>query len=353
MTMKVTEHTIVTEVKRHPNDVRYPCRGTHEIMDAGRKLITSLDLEERKEMLKGTLILDEEETAELFDSVEVKDIIGLGIFRGKESDTPGFTSVMYEVEKIHKDNDFMECKNCITQVSEEISFQDFSIGLAMNLAEILYRDEKPFGAPTEQSWTVNIHEEVKDEEESEDAKVPNDGSGSAGSEDESAAVADTTAPSLPEDNKAHSGDDRKGVAKDGESDENDSTAAQPPEEVQLPTVEKTVLPGPNTVDITLDKEAPVEDPMAPLIWPACYHAFGFLDDSNTYCVIVNFRTTWDETKTLDLDGREEAICEKLLLEKISEGVYGYTHLYNETQLRQIFKSFRCDEVPYMTDLINN
>ena len=325
MTMKVTEHSIVTEVKRHPNDVRYPCRGTHEIMDAGRKLITALSLEERQEMKVGTLILDEEETGELFDSILVGDVIGLGIFRGKESDTPGFTSNMYEVEKIHVGQDYMECKNYYTKSSEEISFQDFSIGLAMNLAEILYRDEKPFGAPTERKWTVNIHEEVKDEETEADAN----------SEDVTGGDPISTGDSLVGDEEVISADNQP--------------VAHPENGLQ-PTTLKT---GPSdTVNVTLTPEAP-PDPMKPLIWPACYHAFGYIEDTCTYVVMVNFRTTWDETKTIDLDGREEEICEKLGLERIAPGVYGYTHLYNETQLRQIFKSFRCDEVPYMSELLND
>lgn len=164
--MKVTEHTIITQRKRHPNDVRYPCRGTHEIMDAGRKLITSLSDDERDQMLAGDLILDEEETAELYDAVEVDDVIGLGIFRRTGHPQAGFNSNMYKVVKIHEGDDFMECENMFSKETEEISFQDFSIALAMNLAEILYREDKPFGISNEEEWTIKIHEKEEDEEDS-------------------------------------------------------------------------------------------------------------------------------------------------------------------------------------------
>jgi len=166
--MKVTEHTIKTAIKNHPNDVRYPCRATHEVIDAGRKLITILSPSERNDMLEGKLILNEEETVELYDAIMVKDVIGLGIFRGTDGPIPGFSSNMYLVEKIVKDSDYMECKNFYTKEIEEISFQDISIGLSLNMAEILYRDDKPFGAPTEQEWTIKIHSD--DEEETTTAE---------------------------------------------------------------------------------------------------------------------------------------------------------------------------------------
>jgi len=170
MTMNVIEHKIVSEVKHHPNDVRYPCRSTHEIIDAGRKLITNLSISERQQMLAGELVIDEEETAEFYDQIEVKDVIGLGIFRDVTANIPGFSSNMYSVEEIHKGDDYMECKNFYTKEIEDISFQDISIGLALNLSEILYRDDKPFGAPNEQEWTIKIQAPEDDEDAKKEAE---------------------------------------------------------------------------------------------------------------------------------------------------------------------------------------
>lgn len=171
-TMDVTEHVIITERKRHPNDVRYPCRGSHEVLDAGRKLITFLhndnpaQLEELKE---GKLILDEEETAELYDSFQEKDVIGLGMFRPTGHPNSGFTSNMYTIEKIVEGEDYMECRNMRSSEIEEISFQDVSIALALGLAEILYRDDKPFGISNEQEWKILIPNEVDEAEKDESA----------------------------------------------------------------------------------------------------------------------------------------------------------------------------------------
>jgi len=167
-TMNVTEHVIVTERKRHPNDVRYPCRGTHEVLDAGRKLLTFLyddDPSQFDLLNEGKLVLDEEETAELYDSFQEEDVIGLGLFRPTGHPNAGFSSHMYTVEKIHADEDYMDCRNMFSHEIEEITFQDVSVALALGLAEILYRDEKPFGISNDIEWKVLVSEQADEEEE--------------------------------------------------------------------------------------------------------------------------------------------------------------------------------------------
>lgn len=191
--MKVTEHVIVTERKRHPNDVRYPCRGSHEVLDAGRKLITFLhnDDPSQLDLLKeGKLIIDEEETAELYDSFEEKDVIGLGIFRPTGHPNAGFTSNMYTIEKIHVDEDYMDCRNMRSAEIEEISFQDVSVALALGLAEILYRDEKPYGISNEQEWKILLPD-AEDEEDSSTSV-----SGSVGSQAKPVATQPASTPSV-------------------------------------------------------------------------------------------------------------------------------------------------------------
>ena len=92
MTMTVTEHLITTKRKLHPNDGRYPCRSCMEILSAGLKLITSLSTEERELLKTNQLILDKDETEELFLSMKEKDIIGIGLVR-----KTGFTANKYEI----------------------------------------------------------------------------------------------------------------------------------------------------------------------------------------------------------------------------------------------------------------
>jgi len=164
---------IVTERKRHPNDVRYPCRGSHEVLDAGRKLMTFLnndDPVQLDQLRDGQLILDEEETAELFDSIKKEDVIGLGTFRQTGHPNAGFTSNMYTVEEVHPDEDYLECRNMRSEEIEEITFQDVSVALALGLAEILYRGDKPFGITNDIEWKISVQEK---EEEEEDSTSPN------------------------------------------------------------------------------------------------------------------------------------------------------------------------------------
>lgn len=164
MTMKVTEHVISTKRKKHPNDGRYPCRPSQELLHAGMKLMTSLSESDRALMKQNKLIIDEEETAELFDEIKEKDIIGVGILR-----KTGFIANKYEVTNIVKSNDYLVCQNLLTKEAEEISFQDISVGFAMGFAEILYRDEKPFGVSEEIEFTLKIHSEEKEETNSENS----------------------------------------------------------------------------------------------------------------------------------------------------------------------------------------
>lgn len=164
MTMKVTEHVISTKRKKHPNDGRYPCRPSQELLHAGMKLMTSLSESDRALMKQNKLIIDEEETAELFDEIKEKDIIGVGILR-----KTGFIANKYEVTNIVKSNDYLVCQNLLTKETEEISFQDISVGFAMGFAEILYRDEKPFGVSEEIEFTLKIYSEEKEETNSENS----------------------------------------------------------------------------------------------------------------------------------------------------------------------------------------
>lgn len=162
MTVKVKEQTISVERKYHPNAGRYPCRSTHEVLEAGRKFISTLNTSERNQLLENDLIVDEEETAELFDSFKENDIVGLGVIR-----SDGFYSNTYRVHKIHKDEDWMECENSLTKEIEEISFQDVSTAISLGFAEILYREDKPFGVSNSYDFTIKYNyndEEITDEE---------------------------------------------------------------------------------------------------------------------------------------------------------------------------------------------
>lgn len=164
MTTKTIEHKIKTTIKNHPNEIKYPCRSCQEIIHASYSLLSTLDQEQCKLLFTNDLILNEEETAKLYDEIKVEDIIGVGILRKR-----GWTANQYKIKEV-TDKDFLICENRFNNQIEEISFQDVSVGLALGFAEILYRDEKPFGISTEKEYNVKIkvnEEDLKEGKEGE------------------------------------------------------------------------------------------------------------------------------------------------------------------------------------------
>lgn len=300
MTMKVQEHTISVERKNHPNAKRYPCRSTHEVLEAGRKLMTSLSPEDLELLSQNDLILDEEDTEELFDEIKENDIIGLGVIK-----TDGFYSNTYRIDKIHAKEDWMSCENALTKELEEISFQDISIGLALGFAEILYREDKPFGVSSHYDFTYKIEYEAKeDDEESED------NTGSAGGSGEGV--------------EASKGVDAGGEATSIESDEEDGNSEEA-EEVSESSPEPT------------------------LDFHECYYAFGFDTASMTHYVTITPAKLWDDENIVCDQGSADHLAKKLGLMPFQESMYEYDLQYTESQLRQLLVAFRAKE---NTDLVS-
>jgi len=312
MTMKVQEHVITTERKRHPNDVRYPCRGTHEIIDGGRKFFDSLTREQQKQLITKSLIIDEEETAELFDSVQEKDVIGLGI----NKTFGGFVANTYTVLKIYKDKDYMECENAYSKEVEEISFQDFSVGLAMNLAEILYRNDKPYGISTEQKVTLKIHYDDKEEGIKIDNSVPSSDSDLNGN------PASGFNPLL--------------------DDENDA---------EITHTNTPVTPPVQTASIATENSEVSEQEekfVSPVKWTDLYYSFGSNPDDFSPYVILTKKDLWDTEKKISDQSEADALADQLGLVKLSASTYDYNQKYSEFQLRMVFRAFSMSDQPDMT-----
>ncbi len=170
MTVEVKDQfTVKSKRKEHPNARKYPGRPSMEFGTAVRKFLTDLDAEERKLFQKGELVFEEEATAELFDSVLVGDVVGLGILRGLD-DQP--CAYQWKILSIDRDADTMQIRNCTWEDAKrnpdfrgelaETTFEDFSTALGMGFGEILERDGKPFGVSEEIELTVKIMEEVPD-----------------------------------------------------------------------------------------------------------------------------------------------------------------------------------------------
>lgn len=302
MTMKVQEHVITSKRERHPNDVRYPCRGSHEILEAGRKFITSLSASQKKELLVGNLILDEEETAELFDFFQENDIIGLGILRDV-----GFKSNMYKILKIHRDQDWMECENLLSKDIEEISFQDVSVGFAMGFAEVLYRDEKPFGVTENVEYKISIHYEEDEEKKAEGQTVNPEQSQDSAENQSDKSILDTSS---------------------SQESENSSGGMSQSEDKNTSVGEENE-----------EKKAKASS----IKWNDMYYAFGSDNQAMVNYIIVTPKKLWDEQGIVSDEGDADPLAEKLGLENLTDSTYGYDGVYTESALRILLKSFGATE----------
>lgn len=298
MTMKVQEQTISVERKTHPNAVRYPCRATHEVLEAGRKLLTSLSQAERDLLLQNDLILDEEETGELFDAFQENDIIGLGILR-----SDGFYSNTYRIEKIHSGEDWLECENAYSKEVEEISFQDVSVAMALGFAEILYRNDKPFGVSDKYDFTIKYHIEEDDEEDAtaNAGNVGPVGGFNAGSTDESEGISE--------------GSNDSSITPETSTKVSEDSSETESELEQVPSIE----------------------------FHQTYFAFGFDEDAMTHYVVITPAKLWDEQKVICDQGSADPLAKKLGLEPLMDSTYEYDHQYSESQLRHLLTAFRATE----------
>lgn len=153
MTVNHVDISVKGKRVKHPNEIKYPGRPCVEAQKAFNQVMECLPIEDMKKFLKGTLVHDEERTAELFDQIQVGDTIGLCSHR----EGYGMVPEQWVVKEIPKDADILKChiRNA-EEATQDIYFEDISIGLVMGMAEILLRGEKPFGVTEEIEYKVRV-----------------------------------------------------------------------------------------------------------------------------------------------------------------------------------------------------
>ena len=172
MTVKHTEFKIKGKRKLHPNEKNYPGRPSVEIQNLFLQVMECLESDEMEQVLQGTYIGDEERTSELFDSIEVGDIIGVATFE----EGRGWVPAQWKVMEIPEGADVLTCIPRIEVRKDEnledfeklaerrsIYYEDISIGLLMGRAEILLRGDKPFGVSEEVEYKVLLPYTVNEE----------------------------------------------------------------------------------------------------------------------------------------------------------------------------------------------
>jgi hypothetical protein len=191
MTNLVEKDRVKVKIKRkeHPNAVKYPGRPSLEFGMAVRKFLC--------EQLKGNqvtlffedaLVLEEEITVQFFDSLQVGDVVGLGLFKGlnEEETNPDLECAAYKfkVLELNPEADTFKARNVTFEPTKEmiekkkvptkyfdykglettISFEQVSCAIAMGFADILERGGKFFGVSEEieQEVVIVVPEEAKD-----------------------------------------------------------------------------------------------------------------------------------------------------------------------------------------------
>lgn len=169
MTVKITDSFKVTR-KDHPNERLYNGRSTMENIQAFTQALECLDPDDFDKLCTGTLVHDEERTAELFDSILPGDIIGLcSNVRGV-----GWVGEQWSVLNVDLEADKLLCQSRFDEHKvREVFFEDISIGLLLGRAEILLRDGKPYGLPEDElSYHINIVDMSKPTEETTPTQEP-------------------------------------------------------------------------------------------------------------------------------------------------------------------------------------
>lgn len=172
MTVKKDEFTIKSKRFEHPNATKYPGRPSLEFGTGFRNFLSKLSFSQQDELAEGTLIVDEEDSIKFFDSIQVGDVIGVGLFKGinEHGENPHSEPAAHlcEVLEIFPEKDLMNVRNLSyeKQVSKrnpnykgvefELAFEDLSCALAMGFGEILERNGKPYGVSEDIEYKIKV-----------------------------------------------------------------------------------------------------------------------------------------------------------------------------------------------------
>lgn len=141
---------IETKVKRdkHPNQWKYPGRSGNEHKMALLKYMQTLNKDQFGLLAKNKLISNEENTMNFFNEIKTGDLVGI-------KDT------LYKV--VSKNENSFSGEISLKNKTVEIDLPTIDFSLATGFAEILWRDDKPYGVDEEES--VSFYVEKKKEEE--------------------------------------------------------------------------------------------------------------------------------------------------------------------------------------------
>lgn len=141
---------IKTMVKRneHPNTWKYPGRSGNEHKMALIKFMPTLSKEQMNSFALGNLVVNEVAAKKFIYEVKVNDLVGI-------KDT------LYRVVGKTTDSLEVEFAKRNEPTTRTIGLSDIDYGLSTGFAEILWRDDAPYGIDSEEEVSIYIPKQKK------------------------------------------------------------------------------------------------------------------------------------------------------------------------------------------------
>lgn len=144
------EEVIKTAAKYNPSDSKYIGKeSSQESLMRRINFFNELSDEQKEAYKTNSLILDEERTRGFMSAIEVNDVVGI---KGN----------MYKISSVSDDEIVGHQRKLSSRKFEfdmnekKFSFQEMDMALNLEQAEILYRNDKPFGVEEEMEYKVKL-----------------------------------------------------------------------------------------------------------------------------------------------------------------------------------------------------
>lgn len=148
---------IKTKVKRdtHPNEWRYCGKQGNEYKMAWLKYMKNLSKEQFELAKQNKLMLDEEKTREFLDTIQVNDVVGI-----REN--------KYKVLSKNENSLRGEIIDRKSTREADVTVFDIDYGLQTEFAEILWRNDEPYGVDVEEDVELYIPKASEEEKEQDE-----------------------------------------------------------------------------------------------------------------------------------------------------------------------------------------
>lgn len=152
---EVKEHKVKVKIKHHPDEQKYAGHTTNDHRDAMLKQLCKMADDYNLPYSDSNFLFDADKTKEFLASLKKDDIIGIQHDRYLVTDVPGTHETALNALLVP------------SKVEASVSLQEVDKALEGGFAQILYRDDKPYGVPEYEEVTFKIINKTKQQTEEE------------------------------------------------------------------------------------------------------------------------------------------------------------------------------------------